>query len=149
MKNRSELREVIIKVLYQIGIYEDTKINYNLNDIIHEQLDVKNSFVNDTIDGIQNRKKEIYDIANKYLKDWTNVFSSAQKYSLYFDRPTYILLCNNYPFAVSYCMDKETVVLSFLFYDEKIKDNEDLKKKLKEVLLEKYKKKGYNKIQIH
>lgn len=71
MKNRSELREVIMKVLYQINMFDEAKLDYNLNDLIKEQLEVENSFVNETIDGIIKNKKEIYELANKYLKDWS------------------------------------------------------------------------------
>ena len=71
MKNRSELREVIMKVLYQIDMFDESKINYNLDDLIKEQLEVENSFVNDSIDGILKNKDRIYDLANKYLNEWT------------------------------------------------------------------------------
>ncbi len=70
MKNRSELREIIMKVLYQISIYEETKLDYSLKDMIHEQLEIENSFVNDSLKGIIDNKKTINKIANKYLKDW-------------------------------------------------------------------------------
>lgn len=70
MKNRSELREIIMKVLYQIQIYDETKIEYDVEDLIKELLEVENSFVNDTISGIIENKKTIEDLANKYLKDW-------------------------------------------------------------------------------
>ena len=71
MKNRSELREIIMKILYQISIYDDAKIEYNISDLIDEQMDIENSFVNDTVDGVIKYKKEIYGLANEYLKDWT------------------------------------------------------------------------------
>ena len=71
MKNRSELRDIIIKVLYQINIYEEANIEYNKDDIIKELLEVENSFVNDTVSGIIKNNKKIESIANEYLKDWT------------------------------------------------------------------------------
>lgn len=71
MKNRSELREVIMKVLYQIDMFEETNISYNINDLIKEQLEVENSFVNDTINGIIKNRKDIIKLADKYLNDWT------------------------------------------------------------------------------
>ena len=71
MKNRSELRDIIIKVLYQINIYEEVNIEYNKDDIIKELLEVENSFVNDTVSGIIKNNKKIESIANEYLKDWT------------------------------------------------------------------------------
>lgn len=70
MRNRSELREIIMKVLYQINIYNDIKTEYNINDLIHEQLEVENSFVTDTVNGVVSNRKEIIALANKYLKDW-------------------------------------------------------------------------------
>ena len=60
MKNRSELREIIMKVLYQISIYEETKLDYSLKDMIHEQLEIENSFVNDSLKGIIDNKKTIH-----------------------------------------------------------------------------------------
>jgi N utilization substance protein B len=71
MKNRSELREVIMTVLYQMNLLEEAHIDYDLESLIKEQLEVENSFVNDCIHGIQEHKKDIVDMANKYLKDWT------------------------------------------------------------------------------
>ena len=71
MKNRSELREVIIKVLYQIYLYDEAKIDYDYKELIKEQLEVENDFVETSIKGIIDNQKEIVKIANKYLKDWT------------------------------------------------------------------------------
>ena len=71
MKNRSELREVIMKVIYQINILEDAHLDYDTSKLIKEQLEVENDFVNTSVEGILAHKKEIYAFANKYLKDWT------------------------------------------------------------------------------
>ena len=71
MKNRSELREVIIKILYQIEILNETNIDYELIELIKEQIDVENEFVKNTIEGIIKYKNKIIKLDNKYLKDWT------------------------------------------------------------------------------
>lgn len=71
MKNRSELREVIMKVLYQINILEETKLEYDINDLIKELMEVQNDFVNSSVNGILEHKKEIYALANKYLNNWS------------------------------------------------------------------------------
>lgn len=71
MKNRSELREVIMKVLYQIDMFNEAKVDFDLNDLIKEQLEVENSFVNDSINGILSHREEINKLANKYLNDWS------------------------------------------------------------------------------
>lgn len=71
MKNRSELREIIMKVLYQVSIYDEAKVEYDVDDLIHEALDIENSFVDETVKGVIEKKKDIHKLANKYLKDWT------------------------------------------------------------------------------
>lgn len=71
MKNRSELREIIMKVLYQANLYDEAKISYELNDLIKEQLEIENKFVETSVNGIIKNKKSIEKTANKYLKDWT------------------------------------------------------------------------------
>ncbi|MBQ3297834.1 MAG: transcription antitermination factor NusB [Bacilli bacterium] len=72
MKNRSELRDIIIKVLYQANMYEEANISFEYKDLIKEQLEVENDFVTNTIDGIIKNKDKLIKKANKYLKkDWT------------------------------------------------------------------------------
>lgn len=71
MKNRSELREIIIKVVYQVNLLEEAKLEYDLSELIKEQIEVKNDFINSCIDGILEHKKEINELANKYLNKWT------------------------------------------------------------------------------
>ncbi|MDD5888903.1 MAG: transcription antitermination factor NusB [bacterium] len=70
MKNRSELRDVIMKVIYQVNIYAEAKIEYDVNSLIKEQLEVENEFVNTCVFGIIEHKNEIYDLADKYLNNW-------------------------------------------------------------------------------
>lgn len=71
MKNRSELREIIMKVIYQTYILENTKNEYNINDLIKEQIEVENEFVNSCVEGIIKNQKEINKLANKYMNNWT------------------------------------------------------------------------------
>lgn len=71
MKNRSEIREIIMKILYQKSIYEETDFKYDIEEMKKEQLEVENDFLNDTIEGIIKNQKELDRLANKYLKDWT------------------------------------------------------------------------------
>ncbi len=70
MKNRSELREIMMKVLYQIFILEESSIEFDIEQLKKEQLEVENEFVNEVIDGILKHRDEIYEIANKYLTSW-------------------------------------------------------------------------------
>lgn len=71
MKNRTELREIIIKVLYQVYILENTSVKYDVNTLISEQLEIENSFVNELVFGVIKSQENLTKIANTYLKDWT------------------------------------------------------------------------------
>ena len=69
--NRSELRKIIMTVLYQISVYKSNKINYDIKNVIKELLKVENEFVNTIVYGVEEKILELDEIANKYLKDWT------------------------------------------------------------------------------
>jgi len=71
MKNRSELREVIMKVIYQTYILDKTKNNYDVDELIKEQLEVENDYVNTCVKGIIANQKEINKLANKHMNNWT------------------------------------------------------------------------------
>lgn len=71
MKTRSELREVIMKVIYQVNILRNGNLEYNIEDLIKEQLEIQNEFVSETVKGIIDKQEEINKIANEYLNNWT------------------------------------------------------------------------------
>ncbi len=70
MKNRSELREIIMKVLYQVFILKESGIDFKIDDLIKEQLEIENDFVTNAINTIVLKKDEIYEFANRYLDSW-------------------------------------------------------------------------------
>ena len=70
MKSRSELREKIMIILYQIDINRSQHINYNVEEIISSNLEIDNEFVRDIIYGVITYEDEIINIANKYMKNW-------------------------------------------------------------------------------
>lgn len=114
--NRSELRNIIIKVLYQIYIYDNKKISYNLEDLIKEQLEIDNNFVNDSIKGILENRKEIENEANKNMKNWTiDRISLVDKAIL--SLGIYELLYTDTPDVVAI---NEAIELSKKYSDEKV-----------------------------
>ncbi len=70
MKTRSELRDEIIKILYQIYILMDIRETYDVNELIEQEIGSKPSFVVNTINDIILKQKDIEALANKYLKNW-------------------------------------------------------------------------------
>lgn len=69
-KGRSELREKIMVILYQIDIYKKNKMTYEVEDVIKENLEIDNDFVKDIVYGVITYEKEINDIANSYMNNW-------------------------------------------------------------------------------
>ncbi len=69
--NRSQLRKYIMTILYQINVYDKNKMTYDIAKIIKEVYPIENEFVNTMVYGVIKEKKEIDDLANKYLTGWT------------------------------------------------------------------------------
>ena len=69
-KSRSELRKDIMTILYQINIYENNKIQYNIDDVIKEVVEIDNEFVKEVVYGVMTYKSDIDELANKYLSGW-------------------------------------------------------------------------------
>ena len=69
--NRTELRKIIMTILYQIFLYESTNIEYKVEDVIKENMEIDNDFVNEMVNGVLENRNDIDKIANKNLKDWT------------------------------------------------------------------------------
>ncbi len=68
---RSELREKIMTILYQIDIYKQNKISYDIDSCIAENIEISNEFVKEVVYGVNTYYDELNDIANSYLKDWS------------------------------------------------------------------------------
>lgn len=71
MKTRSELRKKIMIILYQIDINRKQNIDYSVEEIIRENLDIDNEFVRDIVYGVITYESDIIKEANKYMKDWS------------------------------------------------------------------------------
>lgn len=59
-----------MKVLYQIFILKESSLEFDINSLIKEQLEVENEFVTNAINKILEEKENIYNIANTYLESW-------------------------------------------------------------------------------
>ncbi|MCI9234098.1 MAG: transcription antitermination factor NusB [Bacilli bacterium] len=68
---RSELRVKIMTILYQINIYAKNKIDYQVEHVIKDALEIENEFVKDVVYGVITYQNEIDNIVNHYLNGWT------------------------------------------------------------------------------
>ena len=71
MANRSELREKAMTIIYQITLYKNNNMKYDVEEIIKENLEIDNEFVKDIVYGVVTSYDELTNEANKYLKNWT------------------------------------------------------------------------------
>lgn len=67
---RSELRKKIMTILYQINIYKSNKIDYDVETVINESLEIDNEFVRDSVYGVITHQNEIDELANSHLNNW-------------------------------------------------------------------------------
>lgn len=68
--SRSEARCKAMTILYQIFLYKKNNINFNVDDIIKEQVEIENDFINDLVNGVLDKQIPIDEYANKYLGTW-------------------------------------------------------------------------------
>ena len=71
MANRSELREKVMTIIYQISLYKKSNIEFDVDECIKENLEIDNEFVKDMVYGIVTNYDELTDTANLYLNNWT------------------------------------------------------------------------------
>ena len=116
--NRNESRVIIMTILYQIFMYQNNNISYDLNDVIKQNMEIENDFVNEIVNGVLDKKKEIFKIANEYLKDWKiNRLGLTDQAIL--SMGIYELMYTNTPYIVSI---NEAVELAKKYSDEKVKN---------------------------
>lgn len=71
MSTRSELREKIMTILYQIDLYKRNNIEFDVDSTIKENVEIDNEFVKDIVYGVVTYMDTIDELANKYLNNWT------------------------------------------------------------------------------
>ena len=69
--SRHEQRYKAMTILYQIKLYETNNIDYDIDNIIDSQTEVKSKFITNLVHGVVENIKEIDECANKYLDNWT------------------------------------------------------------------------------
>ena len=116
MKNRSELRDISMKVLYQKYILENTSTSFDIPSLIKEQLEVENEFVNDLVNGVIKNQDKISSIANKYLMDW-NIDRLSKVDKAILSIGIYELIYTDTPSVVAI---NEAIELSKKYSDEKV-----------------------------
>lgn len=71
LKTRNEVREIALRIIYKINIFNDANVYYDVNDLIKEEYEVENDFVNSLVNGVIEKKEELTNLVNKYMEDWS------------------------------------------------------------------------------
>ena len=74
---RTEAREKIMVILYQLDFYVKEKIEYNLEDVFKENLEIDNTYVRDVVNGVLENIESIDKVISKYLENCTNLVFST------------------------------------------------------------------------
>lgn len=111
---RSELRVKIMTILYQIDIYKQNKIDYDIDAVIKENLEISSEFVKEIVYGVNTYFDEINTLANEYLEDWdinrlectgANILRMALYELKYTDTPKVVVINEAIELAKKYSDD--------------------------------------------
>lgn len=70
-KNRSELREKAMVILYQMDILKSNKVDFNIEELISENLEIDSEFVRNLVYGVITHMDQLNELANQNMKDWS------------------------------------------------------------------------------
>lgn len=70
-KTRSELREKAMVILYQMDILKSNKVDFNIEELISENLEIDSEFVRNLVYGVITHMDQLNEFANQNMKDWS------------------------------------------------------------------------------
>ena len=131
--NRTEAREKIMVILYQIDFYVKEGMSYDIDEVIKENLEIDNKFVRDVVYGVIKNIENIDKIITKYLDNWDldrlgktdkAILRLGTYEMLYYDTPKVVVINEAVELAKKYSDDKIVKLKKAVL--DKIRDNEDI-----------------------
>lgn len=131
--NRTEAREKIMVILYQIDFYVKEGMPYDIDEVIKENLEIDNKFVRDVVYGVIKNIESIDKIITKYLDNWDldrlgktdkAILRLGTYEMLYYDTPKVVVINEAVELAKKYSDDKIVKLINAVL--DKIRDNEDI-----------------------
>lgn len=129
---RSELRIKIMTILYQLDIYKQNNLPYDIDACIKENIEISNEFVKEVVYGVNTYYDELSKIANEYLEDWTierldktgaNILRMALYELIYTDTPRVVIINEAVELAKKYSDDSVRKMINAVL-DKYIKEHE-------------------------
>lgn len=130
---RTEAREKIMVILYQIDFYKKENIEYNLEDVFHENLEMDNKYVKDIVNGVLENQDKIDGTINKYLENWDldrlgktdrAILRLSTYEMMYYDTPKVVVINEAVELAKKYSDDKVVKLINAVL--DKVRDNEEV-----------------------
>ena len=131
--NRTEAREKIMVILYQIDFYIKEGMSYDVDDVIKENLEIDNKFVGDVVYGVMKNIENIDKVISKYLENWDldrlgktdkAILRLGTYEMLYYDTPKVVVINEAVELSKKYSDDKIVKLINAVL--DKIRDNEDI-----------------------
>lgn len=130
---RTEAREKIMVILYQLDFYVKEKIEYNLEDVFKENLEMDNTYVRDVVNGVLENIESIDNVITKYLENWDlDRLGKTDKAILrlgafelmHYNTPKVVVINEAVELAKKYSDDKVVKLINAVL--DKIRDNEEV-----------------------
>lgn len=129
---RTQAREKIMVILYQIDFYMKENIPYELEDVFKENLEIDNKYVRDIVNGVLENLENIDNLITKYLENWDldrlgktdkAILRLATYEMVYYDTPKLVVINEAVELAKMYSDDKVVKLINAVL--DKIRDNEE------------------------
>jgi len=130
---RTEAREKIMIILYQIDFYMKEKMDYDIDAVIKENMEIENEYVNDIVHGVCENMKTIDETITKYLDGWDldrlgktdrAILRLGAYEILYYDTPKIVAINEAVELSKKYSDDKVVKLVNAVL--DKIRDNEEV-----------------------
>lgn len=130
---RTEAREKIMIILYQIDFYRKENMEYNLEDVFHENLEMDNKYVRDIVNGVLENQEKIDETISKYLENWDldrlgktdrAILRLSTYEMMYYDTPKVVVINEAVELAKKYSDDKVVKLINAVL--DKVRDNEEI-----------------------
>ena len=128
---RTQAREKIMVILYQIDFYMKENIPYELEDVFKENLEMDNKYVRDIVNGVLENLENIDTLITKYLENWDldrlgktdkAILRLATYEMVYYDTPKLVVINEAVELAKMYSDDKVVKLINAVL--DKIRDLE-------------------------
>ncbi len=130
---RTEAREKIMIILYQIDFYLKDDMSFDVEEVIKENLEMDNKYVKDIVHGVLDNLDSLDKTISKYLEGWTldrlgktdkAILRLATYEMLYYDTPKVVVINEAVELSKKYSDDKVVKLINAVL--DKIRDNEEI-----------------------